>query len=254
MKHKITLISTFIALILSVYFLQESDYFTLLFCFIIVIYIALASAGSGLIQLNYFVNNINKGELKGVSFTFDDGPDSKITPQILDVLAAENVKATFFIIGNKVEKNKDLLLRIYNEGHTIGNHSYSHTIKLTMFSTSKLKKDIAKCSSCIEKVIHQKPLFFRPPFGVTTPRYHRALKFLNMKSIGWTLRSLDTVAETKEALYKKVVTKIAPGSIVLFHDTQDITLSILTEIIHYCKKSGIEIVPLPELIKSKAYE
>ena len=221
---------------------------------ILIANITIALTGSGFIQLNYFVNSINKGKSKGVSFTFDDGPDLEITPQILDVLAAENIKATFFIIGNKIEKNKELLLRIYNEGHTIGNHSFSHTKKMTMFSSSKLREDIAECSTHIKKVIDQKPLFFRPPYGVTTPRYQRALKALNMKSIGWSLRSFDTVIETKEVLYKKIINKIKPGSIVLFHDTQSVTLSVLTDVIHYCKKSGIEIVSLPELINSKAYE
>ena len=158
------------------------------------------------------------------------------------------------MIGHRVEENKTILLQIHNEGHIIGNHSFSHTKKLTLFSTSKLAADIKQCSSQIEKIIHQKPLYFRPPFGVTTPRYKKALKHLGMNSIGWSIRSLDTVSTNKEALYKKITSSISNGSILLFHDTQQITLDVLPEIIQFCKTNGITIVPLPELINSPAYE
>lgn len=254
MRHNITLILTLVILILSSYFLQGSPYFLSVIFAILFLYLCILILGSSFIQLNYFVPNINKGNNNGVTFTFDDGPDPEFTPKILDVLAKENVKATFFVIGNKIEKNKDLLLRIHNEGHIIGNHSFSHTKNLTILSSTNLKKDIEKCSNSIEKIIHRKPLFFRPPFGITTPNYLRATKHLKMKSIGWSIRSLDTVAKDKETLYKKVVRKISNSSIVLFHDTQKITLDVLPDIIHFCKENGINIVSLPESINKKAYE
>ena len=209
--------------------------------------------GSGLIQLNYFVNSINKGSNKGVAITFDDGPDPSITPQILDILAKENVKAAFFVIGNKIEAEKELVQRIYNEGHTIGNHSFSHTKKLTTSSTSVLKEDFLKCSQSIESVIKQKPIFFRPPYGVTNPRYKRAITALNFKSIGWSIRSLDTKTNDAKKLYNSIVKKISKGSIMLFHDTQKVTIEVLPLIIKYCKDNGINIVPLPELINQRAY-
>ena len=200
------------------------------------------------------MNSINKSTKNGIAITFDDGPDPKITPKILNILAQENIKATFFVIGNKVEANKELLLKIYNEGHTIGNHSYSHETKLTWLSTNKLKTDIENCSISIEKVIQQKPLLFRPPFGVTNPNYKRALNQLKMKSIGWSLRSLDTVKKSKEALYKKLTRQISNGTIVLFHDTEQVTLDILPDIIHFCKENGMNIVSLPKLIDTQVYE
>ena len=210
--------------------------------------------GTSFIGLNYFVKNINRGNKKGISITFDDGPNRHFTPQILDILAKENIKATFFIIGSNVSENKEILQRMYDEGHTIGNHSYSHSKKTTLFSTQKLQEDIRKCSNSIFEVINKKTLFFRPPYGITTPRYRRALKQLKMKSIGWSIRSLDTIENNKDILYKKITNKLTNGSILLLHDSQQVTVDVLPEIILYCNTNGIKIVPLPELINQNPYE
>lgn len=253
MKHKFSLLLTIVALIIAGFY-YENPYFIYLVSGIVSLYILTLIFGSGLIQLNYFVNSINKGSDKGISFTFDDGPDPDITPEILDILAKENIKATFFVIGHQTEANRALLLRIHNEGHTIGNHSFSHTKKLTTASTKLLKEDLLKCSKSIQDIINQKPLFFRPPFGVTNPRYNRAIMALNLKSIGWSIRSLDTKTDNAEKLYNSLIKKISKGSIMLFHDTQKVTIEVLPQIIKHCKDNGINIVPLPELINEKEYE
>jgi len=254
LKHKLTLASTVIALIISAYFYSNKPYFLFLIGGIIFVYFLTLVFGSGLIQLNYFVNSINKGTNKGIALTFDDGPNPIITPQILDILAKENIKASFFVIGHKIEEQKELLNRIYSEGHTIGNHSFSHTKQLTTSSTKKLIEDFSLCSETIKNVINENPLFFRPPFGVTNPRYNRAIKNLNMMSIGWSVRSLDTKTNDVAKLYNRTIKKISTGSILLFHDTQEVTVEVLPKIIKYCKNNGINIVSLPELINEKSYE
>jgi len=248
LKHNISILLTVLLLIFTTVFFHASTYFILLVLSIFFLLSVIVIFGSSFIQLNYFINNINNGITKGISITFDDGIDAELTPQILDVLKKENVKATFFVIGNKIEQQKSILLRIHNEGHIIGNHSFSHTKKLTLFTTAKLKADILKCSNIIKTITKQNPIYFRPPYGITTPRYKRALNQLGLISIGWSVRSLDTVIKDKEKLYNKVTRKITKGSIVLFHDTQKVTLDILPNFIHYCKNNGINIVSLPELI------
>ncbi len=253
MKHNLTLAFTIIALIVSVYFHEHNPYFSYLVTGIGVFYFLTVVFGSGLIRLNYFVDSVNKGKTEGIAITFDDGPDPEITPQILDILAKENVKASFFVIGHQIEQHKELLQRIDKEGHTIGNHSFSHTKQLTRTSTTKLKHDIAKCTTAIENVIQRKPIFFRPPFGITNPRYKKAIKSLGLTSIGWSIRSLDTKTTDATALYNKVSKKITKGSILLLHDTQKVTVELLPEIIQYCKNNGINIVSLPELINQRAY-
>ena len=254
MKHNIAITITSITLLFIVFFLHEIVYFKWLIVGIILLFFIFIAIGTSFIQLNYFVKSINKGKNKGIALTFDDGPDKEITAQILAILEKENIKATFFVIGNKIEENAALLKKINNEGHTIGNHSYSHNNQLTLYSTKKLKEDLIKCTQLIEEVIGKKPLFFRPPFGVTTPRYRRALRQLNMHSIGWTIRSFDTQSKNKEVLYKKITKQISDGSILLFHDTQKITVEVLPSIIQFCKVNGINIVPLQELINIQPYE
>ncbi|PIQ15094.1 MAG: polysaccharide deacetylase [Flavobacteriales bacterium CG18_big_fil_WC_8_21_14_2_50_32_9] len=253
MKHNIAIIITCATLISVVFFLHDSIYFKWLVVGVILLFLSIVALGTSFIQLNYFVESINKGNNKGIALTFDDGPNAAITPQILAILEKENIKATFFIIGNKIEQNAALLKKIDNEGHTIGNHSYSHNNLTTIYSTKKLKDDLIKCNQLINQVIAKKPLFFRPPFGVTTPRYKRALKQLNMQSIGWTIRSLDTQSKNKELLYKKITKQISDGSIILFHDTQQITLDVLPDIIQFCKINGINIVPLHQLTNHQPY-
>jgi len=254
LKHNIVITITSVTLLLIVFFFHESIYVKWLIVGVILLFFLFIALGTSFIQLNYFVKSINKGKNKGIALTFDDGPDKEITSQILAILEKENIKATFFVIGNKIKENIELLKKINNEGHTIGNHSYSHNNQITICSTKKLKEDLIKCNQLIEQVIGKKPLFFRPPFGITTPRYRRVLSQLNMHSIGWSIRSFDTQSKNKEVLYKKITRQISDGSIILFHDTQKITIEVLPSIIEFCKVNGINIVPLQELINHQPYE
>ncbi len=98
-----------------------------------------------------------------------------------------------------------------------------------------------------------KPVFFRPPFGVTNPRYANVLKRLNLLSIGWSIRSMDTKAKSKETLLNKITTSIEKGSLILMHDTQQVTLETLPSLIQYCNSKNIKIVPLAELINKQPY-
>lgn len=215
---------------------------------IVSIFFALTAWGSYDIQTNYFVRSTNAGVNGGIALTFDDGPDPVYTPQILSILSKYNIKATFFVIGKKVEKHPDLLKQIYAEGHTIGNHSFSHSNLLPTFTTSKLIKDIDECNKVIEHTIHQPVLFFRPPFGVTNPRYGRMLRKLRMTSVGWSIRSYDTVARNKDELLKNIEKKLHNNAIILLHDHLSVTTDALESIIQLCQKNSYEIKSLEQLI------
>lgn len=254
MKHNTIIILYSVALIFSIYFFKNELFLGWIIIALTLFLIGVIVLGSSFIQLNYFVNNFNKGNKKGIALTFDDGPDPDITPQILNLLNKENIKATFFVIGNQINNYPEIIKKIDANGHTLGNHSFSHDKKLTYLPTSKLKDDIAKCSNAIKQHINKNPLFFRPPFGITTPRYKRALQQLKLKSIGWNIRTFDTQAKDSNKLYNNIINQIKDGSIILFHDTQQITLEVLPKIISYCKDNGINIVALPDLINQKAYE
>jgi len=114
-------------------------------------------------------------EDKIVAITFDDGPDPVQTPKVLQVLKEQQIPACFFCIGHKVEENEELIRQIINEGHLIGNHSFTHTNHFPLYSLSRMKKDLQACQFALERVTSQKIKLFRPPFGVTNPTIAKAI-------------------------------------------------------------------------------
>lgn len=253
MKHMITTTVSALALLAACLLLWGTGYLWIPIVIILAAYHAIIAYGSAQIKANYFVNSINKGNADGVAFTFDDGPDETLTRKFMDVLEAEQIKATFFVIGSKAAENTELLKEIDQRGHYIANHSYSHSNLIGFFPFAKLKADIDSCSATIEQAIGKRPLFFRPPFGVTNPIYARVLKKSGLHSIGWTIRSFDTVLKDKAALTQCATRAISNGSIILFHDTQQITLDILPDVIRFCRDNNLKIVSLPELINKSPY-
>lgn len=198
------------------------------------------------------INSVNTNE-KVIAITFDDGPMPHRTEKVLDVLNKFNAKATFFCIGKSITGNEILLKKIDGAGHLIGNHSYSHSNLFDLMSTKQLIKDLQSGNEQIKKVIGKEALFFRPPFGVTTPFLAKACKKLNYDVIGWNIRSLDTTIKNKEKLVERVIKRIKPGSILLFHDTVDGAELVLEEILNYLKQNEYKVVELDKLIQKKAY-
>ncbi len=191
-----------------------------------------ASVSSG-IWVRTLCRELKKG--KSV-LTFDDGPDPVTTPLILDILEKYGVKACFFVIGSRAEQNPDLVRRIAECGHTIGNHTYSHSPLFPLSGVPVIVSDIRACDSAVKAALDGLPsvsssssLYFRPPFGVTNPDIARALKKTGHTAVGWSVRSLDTVIirdslpEDKVAAAVarcsgRVIRKLRPGSVVLLHD------------------------------------
>jgi peptidoglycan-N-acetylglucosamine deacetylase len=254
LKHSILIFFCITAAVLSSVIFWETDYLWLVLTAIALLFVGVTAYGSAQIQANYFVKSINKGGMKAISLTFDDGPDPDSTPRILDTLKEYNLKATFFVIGNKAAKHPELMQRIVEEGHVVGNHSYSHSYVIALFSRKKLRADIARCNETIRDITGRTPTFFRPPFGVTNPRYAPVLKDLQLHSIGWSLRSMDTRAKNKYQLIQKIISKLKPKDIVLLHDHLPLTADSLADIIGHCREMGIKIEPLPRLIGKEPYE
>lgn len=249
LKHKTLVVITFIALLLLFVFYRDSNHLFLMSGIVIILFLGLTIYGVFQIRFNYFVDSINKGKGSSVYLSFDDGPDPEITPKILEILESENIKAAFFVIGNKVELYPGIVKELHEKGHLIANHTYSHSNKIAMLSKEKLMNDINKCSAAIEKAIGKPSLYFRPPYGITTPRYRSVLNQLKLTSFGWTLRSFDTLMKSKEQLINRVARLISPGSIILLHDNRKVTLEALPGIISHCKKNGIKIASFAELTR-----
>lgn len=254
MKHKIITAVTGAALILCGFAFWETGYVEYILGILLIFYLISTSYGSFQIRANYFVTSIHKGKKKSVALTFDDGPHPENTPRILDILNQKGVKATFFLVGKNAEKYPDLVRRIDEEGHTVANHSFSHNYLIAFFSTKRLKNDLMHCNDVIYRILNKKPQFFRPPFGVTNPRYNTVLKELRLQSIGWSLRSFDTRAKNKYQLIQNVISKLQKRDIVLLHDPLPVTADALEDLIEHCRSKNIDILPLPLLINKEPYE
>lgn len=256
MNFKTTTISFLISIVVWFLFCYYShiSYWWLLVP--IIIYKGFIIYGSAKIQANFYTTALCKANTneKKIAITFDDGPNKEFTPQILSTLKDYNAKATFFVIGKNIPENEQLLKQINEEGHIIGNHSFSHGFFIDFKSTKGFKEELKATSETIYKVIKKRPKLFRPPYGVTTPNLAKASKALNYHIIGWNIRSLDTTNDSEEKITKRVLQQLKPGAIILFHDTSVKTNAVLKQTLIFAKENGFKIAGIEELLNIKAYQ
>lgn len=251
-------ISFFFIFILVV--VAASDVFfripVLLYAGTILAYIALLAWGSADVSSGFYIKTLCRGKMdqKTLALTFDDGPDSRTTPALLEVLEKEDVKAAFFIIGRKAEENCSLLRRIDSEGHLIGAHSYSHSNLFDLFSRKRMLGEMNRTEEIISDCIGRKIRMFRPPFGVTNPALSDAIKQKGYHVIGWSLRSRDTVISDEEKLLARLKAHIKPGDVILLHDSPDHTASVTAKFIKYAKEQGYTFERPDILLGIEAYE
>jgi peptidoglycan-N-acetylglucosamine deacetylase len=210
--------------------------------------------GSLTIQSGYFVKTYNSGISQNqIAITFDDGPHPA-TMQVLQLLEKHKAQATFFCIGKQIEKHPEIFKKIIENGHTVGNHSYSHSNYFGFFSSEKVKKELDLTDALIKKHSGKKPLFFRPPFGVTNIHIQRALKKTKHFTIGWNIRSLDTTIKSEEAILKRILKRLKPGSIILLHDTSQRTVNVLEQLLIHLDHENFQPVTVDQLLNIPAYE
>ncbi|AZA48187.1 polysaccharide deacetylase family protein [Chryseobacterium carnipullorum] len=207
--------------------------------------------GSFDITLGYFVNSMThkRTKINEVALTFDDGP-TEFTPRFLDLLKEHQIKATFFCIGKQIEQYPETFQRIIAEGHTIGNHTFSHSNNTGFLSAVKMISEIEKCDEIMFRVGHLKTDLYRPPFGVTNPNIARAIKRTQKTSIGWNIRSLDTVTEDENKIYKRVTSNLKKGSIILLHDTSEKTYKVLVNLLLFLKDKKYSTFTVDSITKS----
>lgn len=179
---------------------------------------------------------------KGLLLTFDDGPHPENTPLILEILEKNGVKAVFFVTGAEVEKYPEIVKKISERGHLIGNHSFSHSNFFPFFFKNTILSELQRTAEICEKITGKKIFCFRPPFGVTNPRIAYAAKKLNYVTVGWSVRSKDTVLKDSGMILKKVLELIKGGDIILLHDTVDGSVKMLDKLINQCRTDGLEFI------------
>lgn len=252
-RNTVVLYAVILILVIAIdIFTQVSGF---IYAGIIIAFISVLAWGAKNIQSNFYLESFIHGDRsrKQVALTFDDGPDEQVTPEILDVLKKHNVKAAFFVIGNKAEKNPEIIRRIDNEGHLIGSHSYSHHFFFDLFSGRRMEEEISATEKIIHSVTGKRTKLFRPPYGVTNPTLARAIKNQHVQSTGWSLKSNDTVIKDEARLLENLLSKVKDGDIILFHDNKPWNVRTLDNFLTFMNEKKYSILRLDEFLAIDAY-
>jgi len=245
--------SIFILLVPVIFILNLPSYLYLL---LVVGWLVLTSIGSFHIRWNYFLKAFHANpsiKKKSVAITFDDGPYPVITLKIVELLRQYNAKATFFCVGKQIEENPEIFMQVVQAGHTIGNHSYSHSNNFGFFSTKRVLEELKKTDDLIFSLITKKVRLFRPPFGVTNPNIAKAIKQNQYDVIGWNVRSLDTKIQEPKKIVERVTKKLKAGDIILLHDTNERTVLVLEQLLLFLQKNEFKTSTVEQLFELEAF-
>lgn len=191
---------------------------------------------------------------KKIALTFDDGPHPVYTKRILDILAQYNVSATFFLIGENAARRSELIWRIINEGHEIGNHTWSHRLTWKL-GRDALIYELSKTERVICEVCDFRPKLFRPPDGINNFAVREAAKEMDYNIILWTIDTRDWERKTKvDDIVANITSNVCSGSIILCHDfvsrTDSVTPDAIAAVIPLLLDRGYRFVTVSELIYS----
>ena len=178
------------------------------------------------------------------ALTFDDGPDSRYTPLLLDGLKERNVRVSFFLLGEKVEQYPELVERMQKEGHLVGNHTYHH-VQLNKLNETKAREEILKTNNLIYETTGVYPLYLRPPFGAWKKNLELCVEML---PVFWTIDTLDWKVQNTEKIVRTVQEQIEDGAIILMHDEYDTSVEAALQVVDELKNQGYELVTVDQLI------
>ncbi|MCD1257878.1 polysaccharide deacetylase family protein [Paenibacillus athensensis] len=191
---------------------------------------------------------------KKIALTFDDGPDERFTPQVLDVLRENGVKATFFVLGSQASERPALVRRMVREGHVVGNHSYSHA-NLPKLTVDKFQSQIENTEAVLQQLTGYAPRLIRPPYGAINEEQVKWVSERHYLIVNWNVDSLDWKSLKADQVLSNILRQTKPGSIILQHSggasTQDLsgTVQALGPLINKLKSSGYTFVTVPELLQ-----
>ncbi len=189
-------------------------------------------------------NSNTEANTKKVALTFDDGPNPDYTPELLDGLKERKVKATFFLLGEEVETYPEIVKRMYEEGHLIGNHTYDH-VNLGHLCEGAACDQVKKTNEIIEEVTGYYPEYVRPPFGEWKENID---KDMTMIKVLWNVDPLDWATNNSDAVVQRVIKKCEDHDIILMHDASASSVKAALEIIDVLQKAGYEFVTVDQLI------
>ena len=191
-----------------------------------------------------------------VVISIDDGPDPKVTPQVLALLDQYAVKASFFLIGTRAEQSPELVADIVSRGHSVENHSYSHPHLFSLFGPQRMAAEVARGQDCLTALSGQRPRFFRAPAGLRNPFLEPVLARHGLWLASWTRRGYDTRNADADNVCARLLKGLAAGDILLLHDGhaartasgQPVILAVLPRVIEAISQAGLHCVTLPEAL------
>ncbi len=186
---------------------------------------------------------------KCIALTFDDGP-WPYTPALLDTLKKHKAKATFFLLGRKVEHRPELTRRIHEEGHDIGNHTWTHP-SLTTLTDGEVFEEISTTSEIIYRTIGERPEYMRPPNGATNSRVSALMADLGLPQILWTGSTLDWQARDTKVIAKRTLKLAKRNGVILLHDIVPETVKAMPGVLTALEKEHYKFVTLTTLLQGR---
>ena len=183
-------------------------------------------------------------EAKKVAITFDDGPNPEYTERLLDGLKERNVKATFFLIGKEVKEYPEIVKRISDEGHLIGNHTYEH-VNLCEIDCDQVKWQVEQTNDAIYEVTGERPMYIRPPYGCWNKQMEEET---GMLEILWNVDPRDWDCKDSGVLIDRVLKQVQNDSIILFHDASASSVDAALSVVDILTERGYEFVGADELL------
>ncbi len=209
-----------------------------------------------LFRFSFYVPIISRGRTgqRVVALTFDDGPDPATTPHLLRLLAAYNVPATFFVVGQRAAAYPELIQAIIDHGHTIGNHSFSHDYLVAFRGPKKISAEILMAQRVLRD-LGVTSMIFRPPAGITYPGLAKVLESLGLVTVTFSCRAWDRGNRSIRHLAERILGRIRPDDIIMLHDNSPVPRTDLSHwlteveaILSGMSRKALIFRPLPELI------
>jgi peptidoglycan/xylan/chitin deacetylase (PgdA/CDA1 family) len=185
-----------------------------------------------------------------IALTFDDGPDPQVTPQLLNLLDAAGAKASFFVIGARAAQHPQLIREIAARGHTIGNHTWSHSYLFFFFFPRRLKAEIARVQQLVGELTGVAPKYFRAPAGIRSPLLQPVLGRVGLTLTSWSRRGYDAVDRRADRVLERLEPGLTPGGILLLHDgDNEALLESMPRLLERIREAGLRCVNLDEAVR-----
>jgi len=212
-------------------------------------YLAVLVWGAASVGSQVFVKTVCRGRTGTgeIALTFDDGPHPVNSPMILEVLARNDARATFFLKGKSAAIHEGLVRDMWEAGHGLGNHSFGHSWFFPLLPGRRIRQEVLETNRVISNITGGDVRFFRPPFGVTNPRIFRGLKGTGMQVAGWSIRSWDTTGGGADRVVRRIMRRVGEGDVVLLHENGPDILEILEKLLPDIREKGLKCSTLEEI-------